>query len=140
MAAEHLIPYQKRWAKGQSGNPTGGTKLPPELRAIQALSQPEMARLVAKYARMSPTALEAMVEAKQAPMLELVIARIFQEAAKAGDDRRLSFLLDRAIGKVQALEPETDETAAIREIENLSDQDLIKLVKDKLPALEKTPA
>ncbi len=132
-AAPNLRPG---WKPGQSGNPGGRAKLPEELRAIKALTQEEVARYVAKYARMGSTELDALVLARSVPMLELAIARIFQEAEAKGDFTRLSFLLDRAIGKVQVVEITDASMAALEEISALSTPELIKLVRDKLPALE----
>lgn len=137
VAGEHLFPYQKRWVKGQSGNPSGKTKFPEELRGIRALTQEEVCRLVAKYGRMLPDQIDALVEARQIPMLEFAIAKIFREAGVKGDFTRLSFLLDRAIGKVPVVVPTDEEEEAIRQIQDMSDQELISLVKVKMIALEK---
>lgn len=133
MGAEHLIP----WKKGQSGNPSGKTRLPPELRAIRALTQEEACRLISKYARMGAAEVEAILEARTAPMLDLAIAKIFDESVKKGDWQRLSFLLDRAIGRIKITEATDEESEAIREIQDLSDQELIRLVKEKMPEMEK---
>lgn len=127
--------YLTPWKKGQSGNPGGRPKLPPELRAIKALSVEEINRLVSKYARMAPQDVSALVDAGAIPMLELCIARIFQESAAKGDNMRLSFLLDRAVGKVKEVVQDEDDESW-REIQELTDQELVKLVKERLPALE----
>lgn len=132
-AAQNLKP----WAKGVSGNPSGRAKLSPELRAIKALTREEASRYIAKYARMSAQDLEAIILARSAPMLELTIARIFQEAEKKGDERKLSFLLEQALGKVPTVEPTAEEADVMREIQELSDQELVRLVKEKLPEIEK---
>ncbi len=125
------------WKPGQSGNPTGRPKIPEHLRGILALMPDEVSRMIAKYARMDRAELGLMLETKAMPMLEACIAKIFQESYAKGDFTRLSFLLDRAIGKVPAVQPTDDEAAALQEIRDLSNEELIKLVKEKLPELEK---
>lgn len=131
------VDLRGRWLPGQSGNPAGRTKLPEHLRSIKALTQEEACRLVSKYARMHLPEIDAILEARSAPMLDLAIAAIFKVAFEKGDFQRLGFLLDRAIGKIQVLPPTDAETAALQEIRDLSDQELVRLVKEKLPELDK---
>lgn len=135
-AAQNLKP-RPGWQPGQSGNPGGKPKLPDELRAIRCLSQDEMARYVAKYARMAPHELDELVETRAVPMLELTIARIFQESETKGDFARLGFLLDRAGLKPKPVEASDSESEAMEEIRRLTTTELISLVKEQLPVLEK---
>lgn len=127
----------KPWKPGQSGNPSGRPKVPEHLRAILALMPDEVSRMIAKYARMDRVELGLQLEAAKMPMLEACIARIFQESFAKGDFTRLSFLLDRAIGKVPVIQPTDEEAQALQDIRDLSNEELIKLVKEKLPELEK---
>lgn len=124
------------WKPGTSGNPGGRPKLPDYLRAIVSLSHDEVTKYVSKYARMKPAEIDELVLARQIPMIEQAICRIFQEAEAKGDFTRLAFLLDRAVGKIQVVIPDEND-ASLREIMEMSDQELIRLVKDKLPSLEK---
>lgn len=133
MGVEHLHP----WKPGVSGNPGGRPKLPEALRGIHSLSQLEVTKIVSKYARMNHAELVAVTEGRAAPMLELAIAQIFVQSAKYGDHQRLSFLLDRAIGKVPAVDLTDEETEARRELQGMTDRELLQLVKDKIPELEK---
>lgn len=136
MGAENLRP----WQKGQSGNPGGRPRLPEELRAIKSLTHTEVCKLVSKYGRMKPDDLEACIAARQIPMVEMAIARIFEESAKKGDFMRLAFLMDRAVGKAPVAEIGDEDAEAMKEISELSDQELLRLVKEKLPSLEKAGA
>lgn len=129
-------PQLKPWKPGQSGNPSGRPKLPPELLAIKALTPEELRRYVSKYARMANGELNALVEARSIPVLELAIARIFQESINKGDFMRLNFLLERAIGKVEVAKTDDATAESLREIQELSDQELLKLVKEKMPSLD----
>ncbi len=136
MGAEHLRP----WKKGQSGNPTGMPRIPDYLRGIASLTQLEVVKVISKYARMTRAELQIAATDANTPMLEVAIASVFAQAAKNGDYTRLSFLLDRAIGKVPVIEPTDEEAAALKDIRDLSDQELLRLVKEKIPELEKPSA
>ncbi len=136
MGAEHLKP----WKPGVSGNPSGRPRLPDELRGIRSLTVTEVCKLVSKYAQLSHPELEAVIEAKTAPVLELAIAKIFEQSVRYGDYQRLAFLLDRSIGKAPVTSPDDDDESARKQLEGLSDRELLRLVKEKLPELEKEGA
>lgn len=125
-----------QWKPGQSGNPGGLPKIPEALRKILALSQGEVTRLISKYARMNRDDILAAMKAKSTPMLELAIANIFAQSAERGDYARLAFLLDRAIGKVPVADPNDEEKEAFKEIRSLSDQELLRIVKEKVPGFD----
>lgn len=125
MTARNLKP----WPKGVSGNPGGNPKLPEELRAIKSLTQIEACKLISKYARLSRGELEAAVQDPQTPVIELAIASIFAQSIKQGDYTRLSFLLDRAIGKVRDVSPDDESADARTELRVLSTEELLRLVQ-----------
>lgn len=133
MGAQHLKP----WKPGQSGNPSGRPKLPDELRLIASLTQDEITKYVSKYSRMDPQELDELVEARAVPMLEIVIARIFQESALRGDFSRLGFLLDRAGLQPKPVMATDVESQAMEEIRRLTTTELISLVKEQIPEMEK---
>lgn len=132
MGAEHLRP----WKPGQSGNPHGAPKLPEHLRGIKSLSQLEACKIISKYGRMSKEELMVAMENPKVPVVELAVASVFVSAIKYGDCSRLAFLLDRAIGKAPIITETEEEIAARQEIHNLSNQELFRLMKEKLPELE----
>lgn len=131
-AARNLTP----WKPGQSGNPSGRPKLPEELRSIRALTQEELQRIISKYGRMPLPELDAIIAAKAGPTLELVVARILQEAFKRGDGQRLEFLLNRALGKPKEAPAADPIDEAILQIQEMSNQELAEFVRAKLPDLE----
>lgn len=126
-----------KWQPGQSGNPGGRSRLSEELRQIKALSQPEVARFIAKYARMTQADVEKVVLNKKMPMLEACIASVFAKCVELGDFTRLSFLLDRAIGKIPVAVEDDEDRAARKMIEDLSDEELFRLVAEKIPVIKK---
>lgn len=132
MGAQHL----RSWRPGQSGNPTGRPAIPEYLRAIKSLTQGEVTKIVSKYGRMTYDELHLALERGDAPVIELTVAKIFARSLSKGDYQGLAFLLDRAIGKVPVIEPTDDETRALEELRELSDQELLRLVKEKIPELE----
>lgn len=123
------------WKPGQSGNPSGGPRLPAELLAIRALTRAEACRYIAKYARMTKEELELAATNPKTTAIELSIASIFMKCIQHGDSTRLQFLLDQSIGKIPVATETDEEKLARQDLQNLSDQELIKLVKDKIPEL-----
>lgn len=130
-AARNLV----SWKPGQSGNPSGRPKIPEALRGIHSLTQPEVCKIISKYARMEKAELIGASENPKTSALELCIASIFVACIKTGDYTKLSFLLDRAIGKVPVIEETDEDKAARQEIQSLSNDELIRLVTEKLPEL-----
>jgi len=117
------------WPKGVSGNPGGAVALSPELKAIRSLSQAEVTKIVSKVARMNVSELERAAADQTAPAIEVAIATIFDQSIKKADHARLTFLLDRAIGKVPLVEiGDADSDVPLA---RLSVEELLQLVKPK---------
>lgn len=112
---------------GQSGNPNGRPKLPPELKAVKALTADEINRMISKYTRMSKAELREAIESPDTPALELMIASGIANGIKTGDYSKIAFLLDRTIGKVK------DSHEIINRSEK--DAELDKIPKEKLALL-----
>lgn len=89
-----------RWRPGQSGNPAGVPRLPPEMKAISKLTPSYVKAIIAKLSRMSRDELMSYLESGQVPTLELAVASILMKSVADGDPTRLNFLLDRSVGKV----------------------------------------
>lgn len=91
---------ETQFKKGKSGNPSGRPKLPPDVQAARKLTNTQFIILVNKFLNMSREELKAAAENPNAPMLELIVAKIIERAIANGDQTRLGFILDRLIGKV----------------------------------------
>jgi hypothetical protein len=88
------------WQAGQSGNPNGRVKFPPDVKKARTLNLVEATRALNKYIYMTR---EELLEAANSPetvALDLMIIRVIVESGKTGDHHRLGFLFDRLIGKV----------------------------------------
>lgn len=134
MATAQQLKNLKPWPKGVSGNPSGKWSLPEDLKGIRNLSQLETTKIISKYARMLLVELNERLKDPKTPVLELAIASIFSKSIAQGDFMRLSFLLDRAIGKVPVT-VESDEDVSERDtLAKLSMNELLTLVKENLPA------
>ena len=121
------------WRKGQSGNPAGKARMPEELRAVNSMTPPELAKIISKYFRCTREELQEIAIAAAAPALELAIASILVKSIQYGDYGRLNFLLDRCVGKpLVQTEMEHDGDLA-----DLSDADLVARIRQFLPKLEK---
>ncbi len=132
---EQLKPFH--FAPGQSGNPGGRPKLSPELRAISALTTQEACRIISKFARMGHGGLDAIISNPNTSSIEACVASIFSHCIANGDYTRLSFLLDRAIGRVPVAIEDDEDRAARKEIEEMSDEELLRVVAEKIPQLMK---
>jgi len=127
----------KPYVKGEPGYVGPRVRIPHELRDIRGLNQLEVNRLISKYARMILVSLQEALTNPNTPVLELAIAKIFEQGIKHGDYTRLNFLLDRAIGKVQTIiEEDEEEKDSREELARLSMHDLLTLVKTNLPLPE----
>jgi len=91
---------------GKSGNPAGRPPLPAEIRAIKVMSPAYVKRVISQLLLMhkTPAQLEAWskipVESGGPTNLEMIVLSIIMKAGVDGDHNKLSFLLDRTIGKV----------------------------------------
>lgn len=83
----------KPFKPGQSGNPSGKPK--------QLLTQDKVSSVMGKFADMTRDELQKVIQNPRSTMLEITVASILAQAAKSGDATRLSFLLDRSIGRVK---------------------------------------
>ncbi len=133
MANSASLKNLRPWVKGQSGNPGGVPQLPPELKAIKSLTQIEITKLISKFARMSPSQMFVAMKDPNNSIIELTICSIFQQSLEKGDFTRLSFLLDRCVGKVRDVVEDDESLDERQELQKLSMKELLTLVKDNLP-------
>lgn len=106
---------------GQSGNPGGKPK--------SLLTKAQVKVAFQKFAIKTRKELLVIMEDPNALLLDVMIAAVIMRVIKEGDANKLQFLLDRAVGRV-------DESAEPDEYAALSTQELIKIVREKLPTLE----
>lgn len=90
-----------QWKPGQSGNPEGRTKLPEDIRAAKKLNKIELERLLNLYLTLSDEEIKTRLLDNKTPQLEKMIASIVCKAIDSGDQQRLTFILDRLVGKVK---------------------------------------
>lgn len=102
---------------------------------IRALSHDEVNRIIAKFARMEPSRFPGLLEFSFTTAIEAAVIKIFQKCIETGDHQKLSFLLDRAIGSVRQVTLEEQDEDSRQELENLSTQELLKLVQKKYELL-----
>ena len=88
------------FAKGQSGNPGGRTKMPPEVKEARKLNRQTMELALNKFLHWETDKLAEFLRDKTNPVLEMIIAKILLESMIKGDQIRLNFIFDRLIGKV----------------------------------------
>lgn len=113
---------------GQSGNPKGRPKNPPQLREIQQLTKGEYSLMINKMLQCKPEDLANY----NGTVLEKWVASVIYHGIKHGDPSRLASLIDRLIGKV----PEKVELTEHEKVKSLSDEELLDAAVKAVEALK----
>ena len=87
----------KPFKPGQSGNPNGRPKNPPELKEVQQMTKGQYQLLMHRLMSLKPEELSGF----KGTLLEMALASIIQHAIKTGDQSRLTYFTDRLFGKVK---------------------------------------
>lgn len=90
---------KKSWKKGQCGNPKGRPKLPEDIKQARSLTAIEFERSVNQFLFQNKDSLHETINDPNTTIFELLIGTMILKAIREGDHVRLSFLLDRIIGK-----------------------------------------
>jgi hypothetical protein len=88
----------KDWKKGESGNPNGRPPLPPEVKAIRALTHQEIKELGEVILGCNRDDLELIVKNHEATVLRRWIAKVALNGLDHGNMMTLNALLDRIVG------------------------------------------
>lgn len=123
----------KSWPKGVSGNPHGRRPIPESLQGIRSLSLIETIKIISKYARMTKKEMRAVQEDQNTSVLDLSIISIFQASMREADHSKLNFLLDRCVGKVKDQLEGDDDLDEREQLQKLSVNELLTLVKTHMP-------
>lgn len=87
--------------KGIGGNPRGSSALSREVGNARKLNQVMVTEILNRFVTMSLEDVVAFAQNKTNPAMEVLVASILVHGIKNGDQNRLTFLLDRLIGKVK---------------------------------------
>lgn len=83
------------------GDPRAGRpKTPEDLKHVKKLTKTEAELIITKYCRLSRDELLIMKEDGSLPAIDHLIINILAAGVIGGDHQRMSFVLDRLIGKV----------------------------------------
>lgn len=118
----------KSWKPGQSGNPGGMTKLPPELRAARRENMAALITLIHQYVGMTTEQAAQRLAGHECLQLEEMVQGQIGKA-KEGDSRAFQFIIEVMCGKI----PETDEPSRS---DTLSIEEKIQLMERGLAALK----
>lgn len=122
----HLKKYH--FKAGQSGNPGGAPKLPPELREARRNNMSSLIKLIHAYVGMSEEQAKDRLNGPDCLQIEEMIQGQINKA-KEGDSRSFQFIIEIMCGKIPEADTETPS-------DTLSTQEKIDLMKKGLAALE----
>ena len=123
-----------RFKPGESGNPSGRPKLPPELAGIALFTKDEIQRTISKYLRCGKKELQALMKDDSISSFEGIVVSIISKAAETGDYTRLNFLFDRGGNKEKdektiKIEQQTaDEAVKDKIVKSMSKEEINKLL------------
>jgi hypothetical protein len=86
---------------GQSGNPNGRPQLSADERRIRKLTNDEIKEVGSLLLAGKESELAALVASDETPILKKWMANVALIGLKSGDERRMTALLDRIVGKVK---------------------------------------
>lgn len=92
-AAKGQVPEHLKGHLFQPGNAGGG-------RPKSLLRRADVQAIIGRISKMSRNELQKLVDDMDAPILEVTLAGIYMKAASDSDASRMSFLLDRSVGRV----------------------------------------
>jgi len=112
----------------------GRKKLDPDIKAANALTKGTLEGLLNVHLWMNQKQLTKVVTDPKAPMINKTIASIICKAVEGGDDRRLTFILDRLIGKPKE---EINITAYMQGLKKMTDIQVIDMGTEAIKFLSK---
>lgn len=111
----------------------GRKKLPRDLAVANSLTKAKLEGLLNLHLWMTEKQLEKVVNDSKTPMISKAIASIITKAIENGDDRRLTFILDRLIGKPKE---EIDITAYMVGLKKMTTIDVIDMGTEAMKYLK----
>ncbi len=97
--APQLNPY--KWKPGESGNPNGRPKDPPEVKEIKLLTKQYFKEIGSLIVLGNIDELERIAQDRKQPVIKVMIAAVAVKAMSKGDMVAIDMLLNRLIGKVK---------------------------------------
>ncbi len=91
----------KNWESGKSGNPSGSSGLPQDVRHARQLTAVNLERLLNQHIYSTSKELASTIAAPEAVALDKLVASIILTGIDKADQARLEFILCRLVGKVQ---------------------------------------
>lgn len=130
--ARKLPPPEKRFKPGQSGNPSGGPKLPEHLRQFRRMKYEEFLDRLQELGGLSRKEFKAQVEDPNQTMFQGMFAKMLLQAHD-GDRHARTEILERLWGKVKEVHEIQDSSNLEDKIKGLSadkQEQLIDLLRE----------
>lgn len=91
----------KNWAKGQSGNPNGRPRNPPEVLALARLTREQFTAIMGGFMALPLEGIAERLKTPGIPALEHWIGQTVLKGIEEGDLSQLEKMADRVYGKVK---------------------------------------
>lgn len=127
----------KKFSSTYQPNPEnrGNNRLPADMTQANKLTKARLEAIINKYLWMSKDQLQEAVQGPDTPMIDIAIASIITKAIEGGCDKRLTFILDRLIGKVKE---EIDIKTYMHGLQGLTEKQMVDLGQKAVNFLKET--
>lgn len=122
----------KDFIKGSAGGP-GRPKVDPDLIEARKLTKSEFLNIMTEYLSMRTSTLKRIVKDDEKPVLHMIVGQIALRAIYTGDEKALSFFMDRMVGPAPK---EPQDINLNLNIQALPPERVITLAKDAIKFIE----
>jgi len=112
------------WKKGQSGNPKGRVKLTPDQRKMKSLTQDEYLNIANELIYLNLRDLVQLTKEDTTSSLKMMMIAVIVRAIKTGDEKKITFYLDRLIGTIRSKVEVTGASGGPFQYAHLSDEEM----------------
>ncbi len=104
----------RNFVVGNAGGP-GAPKVPDDIKKARKLNRIEFERILNKYIHVKLGDLHGIIKDPHTEVLDGIVCKILSKGFNEGDPRRLEFVIDRLIGKVQEAQQEMENPDAAKD-------------------------
>jgi len=123
------------WKPGESGNPKGRNPHLPEIQTFARVSPGMVKAVFSKYLGVTIEELRELSLDTKLPAFDAAVVSILVKIITQGDMQKLNYVLDRLIGKVKEVDPESEEGEQVASTILIPREELIRQLRQKQMSL-----